>query len=80
MSIKKISGDAKKMTLEFDNGDLQKIDEVMQEWSFKDYESLIRFFVSIGKESSDKKTISYKDSTDSLIEVSPADHLVNKQI
>jgi len=36
-----------KLTLEFDNGDLQKLNEAMSKWNFKDYQSLARFAVSI---------------------------------
>lgn len=36
-----------KLTLEIDNGELKKLKEVMEKWSFKDYQSLQRFMISI---------------------------------
>lgn len=33
--------------LHIDNGDLDKLQQAMEKWSFKDYQSLIRFSVSI---------------------------------
>lgn len=36
-----------KLILEIDNGDLVKLDEVMEKWSFKDYQSLLRFSISV---------------------------------
>jgi phosphopantothenate synthetase len=39
--------DKDKLLLEFDNGDLEKFDQVLKEWNFKDEQSLLRFAVSI---------------------------------
>lgn len=39
--------ESNKLILEIDNGDLSKLDEVMEKWSFKDYQSFMRFVVSI---------------------------------
>lgn len=36
-----------KLILEIDNGDLSKLKDVMDKWSFKDYQSFMRFAVSI---------------------------------
>lgn len=75
MAVKaETENDVIKLTL--DNGDRQKFLEVLDEWNFKDEESLLRFFISIAKESVDKRTIAYKDNTDSLNEVTPAQHLL----
>ncbi len=35
------------LTLEIDNGDLTKLESVMEKWSFKDYQSLFRFAISV---------------------------------
>jgi hypothetical protein len=75
MSVKSIYN-TDELILTLDNGDKKKFEEVLKEWNFKDEESLIRFFVSIAKESNDKKTIAFKDSNNSLNEVTPASHLV----
>lgn len=46
MAVKsKKEGD--KLFLEIDNGELKKLDEVMEKWAFKDYQSLIQFAISI---------------------------------
>lgn len=37
----------KKLMLDIDNGDLSKLNEVMDKWGFKDYQSFMRFAVSI---------------------------------
>ena len=77
MSVKaETTNDTIKLTL--DNGDKKKFEEVLKEWNFKDEESLLRFFISIAKESVDKKTVAYKDNTDSLNEVTPAQHLLRE--
>ena len=75
MSVKS-QNNGDNLVLTLDNGDRKKFEEVLTEWNFKDEESLIRFFISIAKESYDKKTIAFKDSNNSLNEVTPADHLV----
>ncbi|HDV5783367.1 TPA: hypothetical protein RJD83_000279 [Legionella pneumophila] len=36
-----------KLILEIDNGDLSKLNDVMEKWGFKDYQSFMRFAVSI---------------------------------
>jgi len=45
MSIKsKI--DKKKLILEIDNGDLEKLNQCMANWKFKDHQSFLRFAMS----------------------------------
>ena len=46
MAIKSVRTNDK-LTLEFDNGDIAKTDEVMQKWGFKDHQSFLRFVTSI---------------------------------
>ena len=36
-----------KLYLELDHGDLDKLDQAMDKWSFKDYQSFLRFAVSL---------------------------------
>jgi hypothetical protein len=36
-----------KLILDIDNGDLVKLNEVLEKWSFKDYQSLLRFSISL---------------------------------
>lgn len=51
MAVKIISNkdgeDAGKLTLEIDNGDLAKLNKVISTWGFRDYQSFLRFAVSI---------------------------------
>lgn len=35
------------LTLEINNGDLTKLDEVMAKWGFKDYQGFMRFAISV---------------------------------
>ena len=35
------------LILEIDNGDLTKLNEVIEKWAFKDYQSFMRFAVSV---------------------------------
>lgn len=46
MAVKSIERD-NKLILELDNGEYTKLKEAMGKWSFKDYQSLIRFSVSM---------------------------------
>jgi hypothetical protein len=39
--------EGEKLILEIDNGDLTKLDDALQKWNFKDYQSLLRFSVSM---------------------------------
>lgn len=36
-----------KLTLEINNGEYAKLKEVLEEWSFKDYSSLLSFMISL---------------------------------
>jgi len=36
-----------KLLLEIDNGDLSKLNDVINKWGFKDYQSFLRFSISI---------------------------------
>jgi hypothetical protein len=36
-----------KLLLELDGGDLSKLNQVIDKWQFKDYQSFIRFAVSV---------------------------------
>lgn len=75
MSVKpKTKGN--KLILEIDKKDKKNIEDVINEWKFKDEQSLLRFFISIARESLDKKTISYKDECLIMSSVVPADHLL----
>ncbi len=77
MAVKaETSNENKVLKLTLDNGDKKKFEEVLEEWNFKDEESLLRFFISVAKESIDKKTAAYKDDSGSLNEVTPAQHLL----
>ena len=44
----------KSLSLEIDNGDLAKLNEVMEKWNFKDYQSFLRFVISIMLVTEDK--------------------------
>ncbi len=35
------------LTLNIDNGDLKKFDEILRKWKFKDYQSFLRFAASL---------------------------------
>ena len=43
----KSTKNGEKLILELDNGDVVKLEEVMNKWGFKDHQSLIRFVVSM---------------------------------
>lgn len=43
----KSSEDGGKLTLTIDNGDYEKLNEVMEKWRFKDYQSFLRFAISV---------------------------------
>lgn len=57
MAVKEISQNKeinKYLELRFDNGDLTKLDNVIREWNFKDYQSFFRFAISIMLVTEDK--------------------------
>ena len=47
MAIKDLIQEDDKLHLVIDNGDLLKLDEALSKWAFKDYQSLMRFSVSL---------------------------------
>lgn len=46
MAVKIVEEKDKKLTLEIDNGDKEKLDGVLKKWNFKDHQSFMRFAVS----------------------------------
>lgn len=46
--------DGENLILEIDNGDLEKLDQCMKMWSFKDYQSMMRFAMSVFLVTEDK--------------------------
>jgi hypothetical protein len=66
-----------KLHLIIDNGDLDKLDQVLDKWSFKDYQSLIRFSVSLLLLTEDK-SISIK-MKGSQTEIRPASELLKEE-
>lgn len=73
----KASDDNGELTLTLDKGDREKLNQSLHEWGFKDYQSLIRFVVSVLLVSEDKTLWITKNSLPSHIR--PASHLVNQQ-
>jgi hypothetical protein len=63
--------------LEFSNGDIDKFNEAMQRYNFKNAQSFIRFATSILL-AAQYKSIKIKKNND-FIEVEPADDLINKE-
>lgn len=47
MAVRDTKNPDNTLTLHIDNGDLSKLDEVLRKWSFKDYQSLFRFAISV---------------------------------
>jgi hypothetical protein len=47
MAIKREKQEGDKLVLTLDNGDMEKFEQVMNEWSFKDEQSFLRFAMSI---------------------------------
>ncbi len=39
--------EGEKLILELDNGDCREFEKVMEKWSFKDHQSLMRFAISL---------------------------------
>jgi len=60
-----------KLELEIDNGDLTKLDEAMTKWAFKDYESLLRFSISLLILNEDKSFSIKMDGTQSDVVPAP---------
>lgn len=66
-----------KLTLEIDNGDLLKIEEVIKKWSFKNEQAFLRFAVSLLIETEDKDL--WIKSNGEPTRVEPADHSIEKK-
>ena len=47
MAIKETLNNNKDLLLEINNGDLTTLNEIKEKWSFKNYQSLIRFAASV---------------------------------
>ena len=60
MAVKSIK-EGNILKLEIDNGDLEKLDQVADKWRFKDYQSLLRFAISILILSEEKSVTIKKD-------------------
>ena len=75
MSIKKTSGDDSKMVLEFDNGDLKGLNQIMCDWNFKDEQSLLRFAMASMLKTSEKSLIITKDNGEKE-EIVPVDEFL----
>ena len=55
MAVKEIHSENENiLDLRFDNGDVSKLNEVIQRWGFKDYQSFFRFVISIMLVTEDK--------------------------
>ncbi len=77
MAIRDTIQDDEKLHLIIDNGDLDKLDQALDKWSFKDYQSLIRFSVSLLLLTEDK-SISIK-MKGSQTEIRPAQELIKEE-
>ena len=76
MSIKKTSSDGEFLILQFDNGDKIKFQQLMQDWNFKDEQSILRFAMSAMLETKDKTLTITTDSGDEKIR--PVDEFLKK--
>ena len=76
MAIKEIQQDSK-ITLEIDNGDLEKFHKVMHEWNFKDAQSFLRFVLSIFLINQEKSIKIKMDG--SFTDVVPSPDLLNQK-
>lgn len=61
-----------KLTLEIDNGDYTKMEEVLKRWNFKDEQALWRFTISLLLETEDKSL--WMKSEGQPISIAPAEH------
>ncbi len=64
----------KEIILKIDNGDLTKMNEVIQKWNFKDIQSFWRFSISILLQTEGKKLWIQENGNPILI--APADHSI----
>jgi hypothetical protein len=65
-----------KLILELDNGDLREFDKVMEKWSFKDHQSLVRFALSLLVLNENKSFPIKVDNQDR--DIIPAPHLLKE--
>lgn len=64
------------LSLTLDNGDRENFKKCLNEWNFKDEQSLVRFVLSVLIESEDKRTIGIRKVGGLGEEFSPANHLL----
>lgn len=76
MAIVKISEDntAGSRTVEINNGDLNALNKIHDEWDFKDIESALRYAVAVLSIAKDKKLFYERDDGEKVI-IEPADSL-----
>lgn len=65
-----------KLVLEVDNGDLEKINSVMEKWNFVDIQSMLRFMVSLLLIT--ERNVLYIDKNKLPEGRIPADHLIKQ--
>lgn len=63
-----------KLILEIDNGDLEKMEEVLKRWNFKDEQAFWRFSISLLIETEDKEI--WIKTNGELTPIAPAKHSI----
>ncbi len=66
-----------KITLDIDNGDLEVLNNLQEEWNFVDTPSVLRFALAVLKKAVNKKV--YIDQEGKPIAVTPGDKLLKSQ-
>lgn len=66
-----------KFVLEFTNGDIQKFNEVMEKYNFKDAQAFIRFATSLLLVAQDKEIKIKKDNE--FVSIAPVEELLKKE-
>jgi hypothetical protein len=76
MAIKKISDDIAQgaIDVQINNGDLQALTKITDEWDFKDIESALRYAVAVLSIAKDRKLFYETDEGDKRV-IEPADSL-----
>ena len=64
-------------SLELDNGDVEKYNEIIEKWRFKDAESLFRFAISILNSTKDN-FIATKKEDNKIVERTPNPNLIRE--
>jgi len=79
MSVKIITESSNKdiLSLAIDNGDREKLDQALQKWGFKDYQSLLRFTTSVLLLIEDKSL--WIEEEVGMKKIAPSDDLVNSE-